>query len=351
MSRYEPVPLPTGAAYAPYPEVVAGLRRWATARPTRDLVTAFGGTLPDLDTGGLLAWLDRFSGEHWDYRARGGGVERDEVSGPDFPEPIVETVREAAGALGLAEPQPQPQPPPGGGYQHLLVLGGLARSCLDRTGYAAHLLTGAVAAGASAVAGGGAAANGGTVEVAEIAALGSFRPLRAAETDDAGTGPLNGCRYEVDVMDLGIRSAFGFAEPDEIRSSTGEINHHSWAVRTYRSPAGPVVRVLAAPSTEPATRRAHTTDTYHFWAGQVRLTPEDRVLIVTCPIYVPFQHCDAIRTLGLTYGCAVETVGVDPAGLAASGRPARSWTTDRYLQEIRSAIRSMRKLHDALPPR
>lgn len=340
MAEYERVPLPTGAAYAPYPEVVAGVRRWVTAPPMRDLVGSFGGTLPDLETGELLSWLDRFSGEHWDFRARGGGVERDEVREHTFPAPLAASVHAAVTALGLADPPP----PPADRYDHLLVLGGLARSCLDRTGYAAHLV-------------------GETIEVVEVAALGSFRPLRPVETDGLGLEPgldldaHGGCRYEVDVMDLGVRSAFGVTEPHETRSSTGAVNHHSWSARTYRPAGGPPVLVLAAPSSEPATRRAHTSDTYHYWAGQVRLTPEDRVLIVTCPLYVPFQHCDAIRTLGLTYGCAVETVGVDPAALAGSGRlatsgrPARSWTTDRYLQEVRSAIRAMRNLHTAVQPR
>lgn len=331
--RYEPVPLPTGSAYPAAPAVIAGVRRWATAPPMRDLVAAFGGTPPDLATGELLDWLDRFSAEHWDFRARAGGAERDAVTAPVFPERIAALVHHAATALGLV----QPVCPPADRYQYLLILGGLARSCLDRAEYAAALVTGVAGDVASAVP---------VVAVGEVAALGSYRPLREVETSQLRL-PAE-CRYEIDAMDFGVRSAFGLTGPDEVRSSPGEVDHRSWSVRTYRPAGKPLVRVLAAPSTEPATRRAHTMDTYHFLATQVRLTPADRVLIVTCPIYVPFQHCDAIRTLGLGYGCAVDTIGVDPARLSASGLPARIWSTDRYLQEIRSAIRSMRQLHASL---
>ncbi|MCI4061548.1 hypothetical protein MRQ36_02750 [Micromonospora sp. R77] len=71
---------------------------------------------------------------------------------------------------------------------------------------------------------------------------------------------------------------------------------------------------------------------------------------MTAPIYVPFQHCDALRTLAVPYGCGIDTVGVDPASAAPAGIPEPTLTPGRYLQEIRSAIRAMRALHDLLPP-
>ena len=70
--------------------------------------------------------------------------------------------------------------------------------------------------------------------------------------------------------------------------------------------------------------------------------------MVTAPIYVPFQHCDALRVLAVPYGCGVDTVGVDPGLPALRALPEPTLTPGRYLQEIRSAIRSMRHLHAAL---
>jgi hypothetical protein len=329
--RYEPVPLPTGAADASPAEVAAGVIDWACSVPLRDLVAAFGGEVPGrLPPVELLAWLDDFSAVHWDFRRRRGAVERDEIGEVVLPPAVTELVKAVARALGLVEPGPVPARR----YDHLLILGGLARSCLHRTAYAAYLV------------------GSGTVEVGEVAALGSFRPVRPAETTGLDLPDAAGLGYEVDAMDLGVRLGFGCAGPVEERASTGPVTHHSWAVRTYRPASGPPVRVLAAPSTEPATRRAHTSDTYHFWAETVRPAPGNRVLVLTSQLYVPFQHCDAVRSLRLGHGCRVDTVGLDPARLrpgtpgAAPGR----YAAPQYLQEIRSAIRSMRHLFLALTP-
>ncbi|MEO3747188.1 hypothetical protein [Plantactinospora sp. B5E13] len=326
MTRYEPVPLPTGAAEASRAEVTAGVVGWVCAPPLRDLVAAFGGGLPDrLPPAELLEWLDGFSAVYWDFRSRSGSVERDEINVSELPPETVELVGAAATALGLVEPRPAPTHR----YDHLLVLGGLARSCLHRTAYAAELV------------------RGGDVTVDEVAALGSFRPLRPAETADLDLPESPGAPlgYEVDVMDVGIRLGFGYAEPAEERASTGPITHHSWAVRSYRPADGPPVHVLAAPSTEPETRRAHTSDTYHFWADEVRPAAGDRVLVVTSQLYVPFQHCDAVRSLRFGYGCRVDTVGLDPARLGATGGTGpQRYAPHQYLQEIRSTVRSMRNL-------
>ncbi|MFK3981817.1 hypothetical protein ACI2K4_15750 [Micromonospora sp. NPDC050397] len=366
--RYEPVPLPTGAAGTSNTEIAGSVHRWVSARPLRDLVAAFGGAAPgpDTATGALLGWLDRFSAAHWDFRRRHGQVERDEVPPPSFAPRTAESILASVTALGLV----RPLAPPARRYDHLLVLGGLAPACLQRTGYAAHLV------------------HSGAVEVGEVAALGSFRPLRPTEIVRAD---LDGCGYEMDALAVGLRLGFfghetgvgvsgaGSGEPGagsvapgagsdgpgagsdgpgagsggpgvvESWSSPEAGGPASWAVRGFRAPDGLPLRVYAAPSGEPATRRANTADTYRFWAGQVRLTPGDRVLVVTSPSYVPFQHCDAVRMLRLDYGCAVDTVGFDATRLRGLP-PAPVLAPDRYLQEIRSAIRSMESLFRALDP-
>ena len=153
----------------------------------------------------------------------------------------------------------------------------------------------------------------------------------------------------MDALDAGVRAAFGVSAPSEETGEEADHPHRAWSSRTY-GPAGlPPVRVLAAPSSEPDRRRAHTADTQRFWAEHVRLRAGDPVLMVTAPIYVPFQHCDALRTLAVPYGCGIDTVGVDPALATPARVPEPTLTPGRYLQEIRSAIRSMRALHAALP--
>lgn len=307
----QPVPLPSGEPAA----VLDGVARWITSAPLRDLVTAFGGQWPGGDSPSLLGWLDAFSATHWDFR---DGGERPDAREPDFIPELTELIEASAEALGMVGAKP----PPRRDYRHVVVLGGLAHACLRRTAYAAHLL------------------HRGTV-AEEVGVLGSLRPLSAAER---ALPPVGGCRSEFDVLDLGVRRAFKVEEPADIDAAPDG----SWSVRTYAPAGGPRIAVLAAPSSEPGVRRAHTADTQRFWAKRAALAQGDRLLVVTAPIYVPFQHCDAVRTLGLPFGCAVDTVGVDPRLADELPLPEPTLTPGRYLQEIRSAIRSMRLLVAAL---
>ncbi len=313
------VPLPSGRTAA---EVAAGIVGWVRSEPLDRLVRAFAGNPPEVGPAELLSWLDGFSARMWDFRA---GRERPEAREPDLDPPLAELVLTAADALGMVWPHATLQP----AYAHLLILGGLAPACLRRAAHAARLI------------------ESGQVIVDEVAALGSFRPLSPAETAALARAGLHGCATEFDVLDAGVRLAFGDPERLTDAGEPRDDPHASWAERTYAHRSGVRIRVLAAPSGEPAVRRAHTADTQRFWAGRVRLTGADPVLLVTAPIYVPFQHCDALRTLGLPYDCPVDTVGVDPT-LDFSPLPEPTLTPGRYLQEIRSAIRSMRALHTTL---
>jgi len=317
-----PVPLPIAHSGMTPTDVLTAIDDWVSSAPLRRLVSIFGGHCPTADPDAVLLWLDEFSAKHWDFR---GGRERAEAREPTLDPATARTVVEAARALGLVDPLP----PQHQSYRHLIVLGGLANACLLRAGYAAHLLGSA------------------TVTATEIGLLGSLRPLTTAEHDTLDAVGVDGCRSEVDVLDAAVRRSFdGHTAVAEKANPSDDEPHRSWLLRTYQPADGPTVRVLAAPSSEPS-RRAHTADTQRFWAQRVSLSPGDRVLVVTSPIYVPFQHCDAVRTLGLPYGCDIDTVGVDPAFID-DGLPKTTLTAGRYLQEIRSAIRSMRALYAAV---
>ncbi|MFJ6199404.1 hypothetical protein [Micromonospora sp. NPDC092111] len=316
--------LPDGTAGATAARLTADVRAWVESPPLRRLVAHFGGDPPAGNLAATLAGLDDFSARHWDFRA---GRERPEAREPALDPATTRLVLAAAAALGLVHPVPPARPD----YAHLVVLGGLAPACLRRVAYAAHLLrTGPAVTG-------------------EVAVLGSFRPLAELEHRTLAEAGLPPCATEVDVLDAAVRRVFGVPGPADRDGHDADHPHHCWASRTYRPAGLPPVRVLAAPSGDPGRRRAHTADTQRFWAGHVRLGPGDPVLAVTAPIYVPFQHCDALRTLALPYGCGVDTVGVDPALPDLARLPEPTLTPGRYLQEIRSTLRSMRALHAALP--
>ncbi len=323
---YGSVPLPDGASHDAA-AVLRGIHGWAASRPMRDLVDAFGGALPDGDTAALLAWLDAFSAEHWDFRRREAekrgtsGVERNQVTGFDFAPGTVELVSAVAHALGLAITGP----PARRAYDHVVILGGLAERCLQRTAYTAALIKGGLHAGT-------------------MAALGSFRELAPYEKDLLGE-PAD---YEFDAMEIGVRRAFGLDEPVSRRDSSGPIGRDSWRVHDYAYGAYGAagrIEVLAAPAVL-GKDRAITADTYRFWTANADVVSGSTVLVVTTPLYVPFQHCDALRILW-GQGCAVETIGFDVADIGdAPDDPPPA--TDRYLQEIRSGIRSMRHLAEHL---
>ncbi|WP_308042524.1 hypothetical protein [Micromonospora sp. PLK6-60] len=321
--RIAEVALPTGAAGAGPDEIAAGIAAWIGSAPLRGLVDRFGGEWPAGELTATLAALDDFSARHWDFRR---GRERPDATEPDLDAATARLVSDAAAALGLVRPVPPARP----AYAHLVILGGLAHACLRRVAYAGHLL------------------RVGPAVTGETALLGSFRPLSDLERRTLAAAGLPPCDTEVDALDLAVRRVFGTPAPADEDGHDAGHPHHSWSSRTYRPAGLPPVRVLAAPSSEPDRRRAHTADTQRFWAGHVRLSPGDPVLMVTAPIYVPFQHCDALRTLALPYGCGVETVGVDPALPDVAVLPEPVLSPGRYLQEIRSAIRSMRALHRAL---
>jgi hypothetical protein len=304
---FAPVDLPVGDPASLDDQI----HRWIASEPMKALVTAYGKSLPDAGVGDLLAWLDAFSDEHWDFR-RHGRVERDEVRAPFFDAEATDLIVAAATALRMADTAG----PPHSNYDHVLVLGGLGRACLQRTQYAAELVL------------------DGVVSVSEVAALGSFRELTQAEKELPGLGKSG---FEVDAMDVGVRAGFSLDEPAEEDES----------VRTYRRPGLPEVHVLAAPSSEPELRRANTPDTYEFWARRFKLRATERILVVTSGIYVPFQHCDAIQILGLKYGCGIDTIGFDPRKVRVPLAPGAT-NPDRYLQEVRSGIRSMKRLHEAI---
>lgn len=318
-----PVPLSGGALPSDGTVIAEGIARWVGAVSLRGLVARFGGDWPAGGLGAVLAGLDEFSARHWDFR---GGRERPEAREPALAPATAAQVVTAATTLGLVRPEAPALPR----YAHLLVLGGLASACLRRVAYAAHLL------------------RHGVQVAGEVAVLGSFRPLSAAERRVLADAEVTDADTEVDALDAAVRLAFEVARPAQEDGVDAGHPHRSWSSRTYRPPGFPPVRVLAAPSSEPQHRRAHTADTQRFWAGHARLSPGDQVLLVTHPIYVPFQHCDALRTLAVPYDAGIDTVGVDPALPGPVRLPEPTLTPGRYLQEIRSAIRSMRALHTAL---
>lgn len=312
MARFPAVPLPAWPTGGVSREVLAAeIGAWIGSPAFVELVSAFDGKAPDGELVDQLAYLEEFS-VVWDRRA---GAERFAARYSDYDEHTVTVVHDAAAALGLSD-HDHPLAP---AYDHVLILGGGRVTGRARARYAAELLSEGVSAGS-------------------VVGLGSLRVLpSAASAADPGS---EAEQTEGDAMFNALCEAFPPDGPVDERSGI-TADGNAWWVRSYTCTGRPV-HVLAAPPTRPG-QRANTADTLLGWVEFIgRPSSTDSLLVVTTDLYVPFQHSDAIRILGLELRCGVETVGFSTRTFPHwPNGPAK---TGELLQETRSAIFSLHRL-------
>ncbi|WP_165064320.1 hypothetical protein [Marisediminicola senii] len=290
----------------------------------RELVIEFGGCIGERHGDDLLRYLDDVSAEHWDFRR---GRERNESMRADLTARQRSAVGDLAPLLGLAGLET----PPGARYDTVLMTGGMVRAGIVKPRFVRQLLDGGLAA-------------------RHVVFLGAFRPFGGDEHAlAAALGVTAGGRAadnEVDAMVWGMQQAFDLREPPAEDGSGDVAPAAAW--REYRwEQNGVRLSVVAAASTDPDNRRANTVDTYRFWAGRTRAADELSTLLVTTPVYVPHQLAGAIETLGVEHDIAVDAAGVSAAA-SDLGALTQRFTAGHHLQELRSAIRSMRSLRAAL---
>lgn len=271
-------------------------------------------------TAELYDWYDEFSSKHWDRR---GGRERNLASSADLTEAQADAAMEAATAIGLVGSRP----PERAEYDYVLILGGLIRACVTRPRYARELVDSGIA-------------------VANITALGGFRPLAGDELGLAEAMDIT-AHNEFQAMIAGLKTAFPHVGQEEIETSAiGEVGNSDWAIARFGGADMTVadMTVIAAPSREPGQRRANSADTFAWWAGRIPDVRGKHVLLITNPIYVPYQGAAAIENLGIPFDVTVETAGIS-AKAADLGAHTQPFNPTNYLQEIRSAIRGYRSLY------
>lgn len=280
------------------------------------LAEAFDFTPPDCDAADLLAWFDDLSGREWDFR---GGRERNLANRPALTAEQTNAVLAAAEALGLVTaPGPSRQT-----YDYCLILGGLVRACITRPRYAAML------------------SQSGTA-LHQIVALGGFRPLEGNEVGLARRMNVR-AEDEFEAMDIGVRIAFEMTESPTVTTGDGSRSKSDWRIHDYPNHR---CCVVAAPSSEPEKRRANSADTYAWWANRTEGLAGSHVLLITNPIYVPYQGAAATEVLAMRFDIDVETVGIS-ACAAHLGLETQSFHPSDYLQEIRSGIGGMLSLYNA----
>jgi hypothetical protein len=310
----EPLALPPCEPGGPVPAaVVASIGAWVTSEAFTALVEHFGGAVADGSPAVVLESMAEFS-RVWDFR--GGVKERFDTARIDYGPGVDERLRALIRTLGLGGADG----PAHDAYDHVVVLGGGIRVSLGRTDYTARLLAGGL-------------------RTRTVAGLGSLRWRDDREHREALRLGLDPVETEADMIAAGLHRFLELGEPTTHEAGDG------WWHRVRPGPAGTPVHVLAAASTRPPLR-ANTADTLIGWATHVHTpTPSERVLLVTNDPYVRHQHSDAVRLLGMRYGCGIETVGFDAAAMREWGRPL---STTELLQEVRSSVLAMRNLHDAV---
>lgn len=301
---------------------LSAIDAWTMALLDSGILAAFGPVSSVLARGDgaisdTLDALDAFAAANWDFRS---GRERNLAVAPEFSVAQLAARDEATAALGL-----DGTPPPSRAhYDAVVMTGGMVRAGIVKPRYLRELADAGLGWD-------------------EGVFLGAFRPFGGDELELAPRLGVVG-DDEVDAMVAGMRQAFALGGVPNADSSGGGSGPDGWRDLAWES-GGRTMRVVAAPSSEPAVRRANTADTYRFWAG--RATEVSSVLVITTPVYVPYQGAVAIEILGLEFGRSVETVAVSESA-SDLGADTQLFLPAHRLQELRSAVHGMRRLRRRL---
>jgi hypothetical protein len=300
-------------------DYISAIDAWLDSQGLCDLIEAFDGRPPSLDQGSLAIWLEEFARVNWNRRAT--GEERLVAHDRHLTLRQVAATERAATSFGMVDAKR----PIRMNYDATLVLGGLIRACIVRPRFAASLVRRGLV-------------------LRNIVGLSAFRPLALSEVNIAESLGLR-VDNEFDALTEGMRVSFGFlirGDPHMVGDRASERAFSSWQSATWRTAnsATETISVLAAPSGEPLKRRAHSAETYAFWADHLRNEATRSVLVITHPIYAIYQGAAAIDVLGIQRGLDVETVGISNEA-ADLGQLTQRWHAEHYLQEIYSSIRAV----------
>lgn len=299
-------------------DLVDAIDAWASAVATSGVPASFGWRCTAAEGDALLDQLDGLGSMYWDFRS---GRERNLARKPELLVGQVKAITDAARALGLAGTAAPSQKH----YDAVVMTGGMVRAGIVKPRFAREL----VDAGFS---------------FDEVVFLGAFRSFAGDEVRLARELGVSG-GDEWNAMVTGLEHAFGPTTDATLDEHEATNPNAAWRDLAWRA-GSQIVRVVAAPSSAPEARRADTADTFRFWAAR-RTASVRSVLVVTTPIYVPYQAAVAVRLLGLEAGLSVETVAVSDTANDL-GEHTQAFEPQHQLQELLSAVRGLRALRNDL---
>lgn len=300
---------------------------WFTSEELQKLVHSFGGIIPiEQSTDIVLQWLLSFS-EVWDYRgkqskaidSKTGEKARWMISQENLTEEQKLCIEQVADALGLRKVQiPQLEQ-----YDYIIALGGARMSCLYRTKYAYHL------------------ARQYLKNTGELFLLSSMRKIADSEREATDTYAPHAVT-EYDLMNRAIEEDIGLIYEESECCHEDSNPNKSWCIKNMVDEIlGIHIESLAAPSSD-ENRRANSADTYQFFMECIKKRENLSVLLVTSQIYVPYQHIEAVRMLGLKYRMNIDTVGFPTEWNSNNIQGMLQY--ENYLQEIRSALQAIDRI-------
>ncbi|MGB8994637.1 MAG: hypothetical protein WCC65_04930 [Pseudonocardiaceae bacterium] len=302
-------------ASAPH-EIQQSTASWLDSAEMTELLARFDQALTATGLRNRLAEAEQISREIFDFRQ---GGERWEAKKAEFSPRTAEAVDALVSRI-YREPQDVPATELGK-PSHGLVLGGRLNSCLLRAELLARLLDQGL-------------------HVEHIWGLGSRRHAGDTEREVASRLHLGPVADELDAMCAALNHALTL--PDWVERS----RRSSSEVRQLAMSPIPIAGLAADPGQ--GKTRATTSDTYRLFLETAgNLTENDHVLIITSAIHAPFQHAQALAELSVPTGATITSVGAH-IGTSRQAAIRAEWTTAEWLQEIRSAIWSMRVMYDKL---
>lgn len=297
-------------------EIQQSTASWLDSAEMSELLALFGHALKATGLRNRLAEAEKVSRDIFDFRQ---GNERWEAKKAQFSQRTAEGIDalisriyrdpQSCAATELGQPT------------HGLVLGGRINSCLLRAELLAELLRQGLQVGC-------------------VWGLGSRRQTVDIERKVASELDLGPVDDELDAMCAALSYALALPGGSErSRQSPSEVRQLSVA---------PIAVAGLAAEPRPGKTRATTSDTYRFFLESAEsVTRADHILIITSAIHAPFQHAQALAELSVPTGATITSVGAH-IGTSQQATIRAEWTTAEWLQEIRSAIWSMRVMYDKL---
>lgn len=298
---------------------LARIDTWLGVLFDSGIISSFGGDESQwrgLGTEECLAQVERFASDHWDFR---GGRERNLAADATLTptqRQLIQSAGRKLGLLGTASPTRNY-------YDAVVMTGGMVRAGIVKPRFLRELEAAGLGWGKAAF-------------------LGASRQFKGDEVGLAHELQIDGAN-ETDAMTVGMQRAFGLGEPD--RELSGGAGFGSWLVRSWDA-GQREFSVVAAPSSEPELRRANTADTFRYWAGGEGAATES-VLVITTPVYVPYQGAVAVEIFGIETGMSVETVAVSESANDL-GSLTQVFLPQHVLQELRSAVHALSGLYKKL---